>query len=62
MTPADSYTMLWSMIVLIACPLAYLAGALCGGRREMVSKCCACGARCYGVKCNECADFKPENL
>ena len=62
MTPTDSYTLLASGIILIACPLAYLAGALCGGKRQPVPKCCACGKVCPALKCDECADLKPENL
>ena len=57
MSTTDSYILLCSMIVLIACPPAFLAGRWCGANRPPVSKCCACGARCSGVKCEECADF-----
>lgn len=55
MTPTDSYILLCSGILLIACPLAYLAGALCGGKRA--SRCCVCGAKIDGVKCADCAEF-----
>lgn len=57
MTPADSYLLLCSGIILIACPLAFMAGALCGGKRKPASKCCACGKACPGMKCDQCAEF-----